>query len=421
MKKYNVIIVGGGFAGTAAAIAAARQDMSVLLIEQSGCLGGAASNCLVLPFMKYFTYMKTPDGDKEKFNLVQGIFGEFIDEIKKTGEGDNQYFNTEYLKAVLDRMIKRSGTDVLFHSAVTGVGKTKRKINSADIYTVAGMMSAEADFFIDATGDANLAALAGCEFTLGRQEDHLCQPMTLCFRVSGVNYKEVEAHLPEIQQLYKKFREENRIKNPREDILVFPTLDENVVHFNSTRIVRLNPTDPFDLSRAEFEAREQMLELTGFLKDNFKIFENASIVCAAPSIGVRESRMVSGEHCLTGDELVATVKFRDAIAAGNYDLDIHNPEGTGTSHYFFKQGEYYTVPYRSLVPKDFDNLLVAGRCISCDHRAQASIRIMPICAALGEAAGIGACVSVKQKCAAKNADITEIQKILKKSGAFIGV
>ena len=162
-----------------------------------------------------------------------------------------------------------------------------------------------------------------------------------------------------------------------------------------------------------------MVELIDFLKTNFHSFRSAEIVASASSIGVRESRMVLGEHILTGKELVETKKFEDSVAAGNYDIDIHNPEGSGTSHYFFPEGEYYTIPYRSLVVKDADNLFVAGRCISCDHEAQASVRIMPICCATGQAAGAGAAAAFKSGCAARDADISCVRDILKRGGAFI--
>ena len=185
-------------------------------------------------------------------------------------------------------------------------------------------------------------------------------------------------------------------------------------------MVKLDPTDPFALSRAEVEGRAQMVELADFLKSNFDICKNLRIVSSAPEIGVRESRMVTGEHLLTGRELVDTVKFPDAIAAGNYEIDIHNPEGSGTSHYYFPAGEYYTIPYRSLVARDADNLLVAGRCISCDHEAQASIRIMPICCATGQAAGTAAALCAGSDKALRDADISLLREALIKQGAFLG-
>ena len=142
----------------------------------------------------------------------------------------------------------------------------------------------------------------------------------------------------------------------------------------------------------------------------------------AEEIGVRESRMLDGAYRLTGKDLVDCVKFDDAIAAGNYDIDIHNPEGSGTSHYYFPAGTWYTIPYRSLTPKaeDAKNLLVAGRAISVDHEAQASIRIMPICCTTGEAAGVAAAVSIDEGVSVQEVLVKKVQEILKTNGGFIG-
>ena len=147
--------------------------------------------------------------------------------------------------------------------------------------------------------------------------------------------------------------------------------------------------------------------------------KNAELLSTAAEIGVRESRMIDGLHLLTGKELVDCSRFEDSIACGNYDIDIHNPEGSGTSHYYFPAGQYYEIPYRSLLPKEISNLLVAGRCISVDHEAQASIRIMPIVCCLGEAAGVAAAVASKAKVAPADAEIAEIQRILVENGAVI--
>ena len=199
---------------------------------------------------------------------------------------------------------------------------------------------------------------------------------------------------------------------------------DGVLHFNTTRVVKLDPTNPFDVTKAEMEARRQIRELMNFFREiKAPGMENASVIYSAPSIGVRESRMLVGEYVLTGEDLMACKKFDDAIAAGNYDIDIHNPEGSGTSHYYFPEGTWYTIPYRSLIPKkeECDNLLVGGRCISVTHEAQASIRIMPICSTTGEAAGVGAAVAVKSAKAVQDADVGEIQAILTESGAFTGI
>ncbi|MBQ6847991.1 MAG: FAD-dependent oxidoreductase [Clostridia bacterium] len=422
MKKYDVIVVGGGFAGVGAALAAAKQKQNVLLIEQSGALGGAANNALVMPYMPYYTNVLKEDGTVERKFLSRGIFEEINQELAKIEKlnviKDFANFDAEHLKIVLDRFMKKYEVDVLFHTTVCDVIKQDKRITAVEVITVSGKMVFEADSFVDSTGDGNLAAFAGCEFQLGRLKDNLCQPMTLCFRVSNVSYEDFTAEKQEILKLYKQYKEEGKIKNPRENVLVFKSMIDNVLHFNSTRIVKMNPIDPFDLSKAEIEAREQMLELFTFLKNNFASFKNAQLAYSAPSIGVRESRKIVGEYVLTVDDLLSLKKFDDAIAAGNYDIDIHNPEGTGTHHHYFPAGVYYTIPYGSLVAKDVENLLIAGRCISCTHEAQASIRIMPICCTTGEAAGVAAALVSKNKIEAKNVDIGELQGILKENNVF---
>ena len=219
--------------------------------------------------------------------------------------------------------------------------------------------------------------------------------------------------------IYRKRNKENKIKNPREDILVFDTLHEGILHFNTTRVIKLNPTDVFDVTKAEIEAREQVFEIFDFIKSNARSFKNADIISTAAEIGVRESRMITGMHILSEEELLNCTKFEDGIAACNYDIDIHNPEGTGTSHHFFAPGEYYTIPYRCLCPTKIGNLLVAGRCISSTHEAQASYRIMPTICAIGQAAGVGAAVSYKQNCDVADADIKTIRKILADNKAVI--
>ena len=410
---------GGGFTGCAAAEAAAKQGKSVLLLEASGYLGGAASNCLIYPFMCYWTRIDDGNGGKVRHDLSRGLFTEYVAELNARGG-----FVDETLKVILDERMMAAGVDVLFHAALCGVEKTGAHIESVSVATKAGVLTFCAKMFIDCTGDADLCVQAGVPTKLGREKDELCQPMTLCFRVANVDKKTFFANRQVWQAKYKEWQAAGKITNPREDILVFDHPIEGVLHFNTTRVVRLNPVNPVDVTKAEMEARRQVVELMNFFRENnIPGMENARLVYTAPSIGVRESRMLLGDYVLTGDDLVACTKFDDAIAAGNYDIDIHNPEGSGTSHYYFPEGTWYTIPYRSLIPKaeDADNLLVGGRCISANHEAQASIRIMPICATTGEAAGIGASVAIDGGTSVQGADIAKIQEILTASGAYTGL
>ena len=285
--------------------------------------------------------------------------------------------------------------------------------------TPSGVLGFEADFFIDATGNGDLFAMAGCDYQLGRSEDGLSQPMTTCFRMSGVDIELFKKERKTLQERYKAAQAAGEITNPREDILVFMGLGEGILHFNTTRIVKLNPTDAFDVSKAEIAARRQIHEMVSFLKKNSKAFERSTIISIASEIGIRESRKLKGMHILTEEELKNLTDFEDSIALGNYDIDIHNPAGSGTSHYYFKNGDYYKIPYRSLLPKEYDNLLVAGRCISATHEAQASIRIMPICACMGEAAGTAAAVAFRTNTNAQTVDVKAVQQVLRAHGAAL--
>ena len=418
MEKYNLIVAGGGFSGVAAALSAAREGLSVMLIERGNCFGGASVTGLVNPFMPYWT--KSKDEHKRVY-LSAGIFREILNALSEAGAlGANEMtFDEEYLKLLLNRMIIKAGVKPLFHSYVTGADITDGVVNSITVANKSGNTKFTADYFIDATGDGDIAALCGFPFRIGRAKDGLCQPMTLCFRLADVDMQAFAKARPMINPLYKEFREQGKIKNIREDVLFFYTLTDGIVHFNSTRVVKKNPVDAFDVTEAEIDAREQVFELYNFLKERVDGFQNSRLIMTAPQIGVRESRKIDGEYILTAEDLMACTKFYDSIAIGNYDIDIHNPEGSGTSHYYFKDGEYYTIPYRCLIPKDGKNILVAGRCVSATHEAQASIRIIPIVCCLGEAAGTAAAVASKSGANVKDANIAEIQQILRANGAII--
>lgn len=423
--KYDVVVLGGGFTGCAAALAAARLGQKTLLLEASGFLGGAASNCLIFPLMPYATSVKDEDGNPKKHYLSRGILAELVRDLQETGDirGDSGFLD-EAVKLLLDRKMTENGVQVLFHATLCGVKKNGSHIDSVDVATKAGVLTFEGRMFIDCTGDADLCTMADVPTVLGREPDHLCQPMTLCFRVANVDKQAFFANRDEMRRLHKEWLDAGRFTNPREDILVFDYPIDGMLHFNTTRVVKHNPVDPFDVTRAEMEARRQVQELLDFFRVNkLAGMENARLVYTAPSIGVRESRMLVGDYVLTGQDLVDCTKFDDAIAAGNYDIDIHNPEGSGTSHYYFPAGTWYTIPFRSLIPKaaDADNLLVGGRCISVDHEAQASVRIIPICTTTGEAAGVGAAVANREGTTVQSADVKEVQRILVETGAYIGI
>ena len=408
MKKYDLIVVGGGISGVAAAVSAAREGLSVLLLEKFGALGGAMSNSLVFPFMSY--RVRGAGGRLTS----EGIFTEIRERKEKYNDA-----NWETYKLVFDDMVTEAGVEVLFHVAAFEALTEGRKIKSLKVATKAGVIEFPADFFIDASGDGELIAMSGCDYQLGRESDGFCQPMTTCFRMSGVDVKKYLEEEPALQEKYKKLREEGKILNPRENLLVFPGMDEGILHFNTTRVIKHDPTDPFDVSKAEMLARRQVMEMVNFMKENSTAFEHASLVSIANHIGVRESRKLKGVHILTSDELKSCKDFEDTIALGKYDIDIHNPTGTGTYIYKLGEGEYYRIPYRSLLPKEYDNMLVAGRCLSADHEAHSAVRIMPICACMGEAAGVAVAVAHKTNTNTHTVDVKTVRAKLLEKGAAL--
>ena len=417
-NKYDIIVIGGGFAGFAASVSAARQGKNVLLIEKYNCLGGAACYNLVNPFMPYWTTVKESG---ERVNLSCGLFSEIINQLGAFNglHTDACCFNEEILKYVLNRMATESGVNILFQTYVTDVQAVNGQIKSITVSNVSGSSKFYADYFIDATGDGNIAYLAGYKFMLGRESDNLCQPMTLCFRVGNVKISENSNVFSEVNKLYKEYRANGKIKNPREDVLVFKTVTKDIYHFNTTRVVKLNPTDASDVTKAEIQAREQVFELYDFLRNNFIEFKNSVLLSTGIQIGVRESRMIIGEHILTQEDIISCKRFEDSIAVCNYDVDIHSPDGSGTSHYYFPKGKYYTIPYRCLIPIGSKNLLVAGRCVSATHEAQASLRIMPTCCTLGEAAGTAAALAHNGHENVNKINIADLQRLLTENGAKI--
>ncbi len=416
-RTYDVVVIGGGFAGSAAALAAARNGAKTLLIERINALGGAPATMAINPFMRYFTRIP---GTGETLYLSRGIFEELVTAMREAGETRANHFNPEWLKVVLNRKLLGAGVELLFNSYAISAEREGNRVSTVTVANKSGQMTFGAKVFIDCTGDADVTALAGFPARIGRPADGLCQPMTLCFLISGVDSELFEQNQNNIVPLWQAEQKKGYIKNPMDTIMVFPTTLPSIIQLNATRVIHRNPVNAWDLTQADIEAREQEVELWEFLRKFVPGCADCRILSSAIQTGVRESRMIDGEHILSAEELIACTRFDDRIAAGNYDIDIHNPDGAGTSHHFFPDGEYYTIPYRSLLPKDAENLLVAGRCISTTHEAQASIRIMPIVCTLGEAAGTAAALAVKSGRAAGKVDVSALQKTLTDAGAFIG-
>jgi len=383
-KKFDVVVVGGGPGGVCAAAAAARSGSRVLLIERYGFLGGMATAGLVNPFMPYRMRNRI---------LASRVFLELITRLERAGAlaRDRRIFDDEIMKEVLDQMMARHGVEVLLHSLLTGVQRKGKRIESVTTHGKSGKMTIRGRAFVDSTGDGDLAFMAGEETETGRAQDGKCQPMTLCFRVGGIRGSLNSFKLgDELTPSYLRAKKRGEVRNPREDVLIFGTMVPHVYHFNTTRIINLPGTDTVALTRAEIEGRRQVMEMVRFFRKRSPRFRDAYLIKMACQIGIRETRRVMGGYVLSGEDVLRGAKFPDGIARSNYPLDIHNPAGTGTIIKGVPKGDYYEVPFRCLVPRRTENLLIGSRCISSTHEAHSSFRVMPVVAGIGEAAGAAA-------------------------------
>lgn len=420
-RDFDIIVAGGGLAGITAAVAAAREGAKVLLLERHGFLGGMATAGLVNPFMPYVIWNTDWKCDWSEV-INKGVFSEILDELNTLGglHENRQTFNEELLKLVLDRIVIKYGVSLLLHSWVSAVATENDRVCSVTVTNKSGVKEYKAKYFVDATGDADLIALAGCRYMLGREQDGLCQPMTLCFRLANIDKEkfDMDRDIDKVNIKYKEFREKGLIKNTREDVLIFKHMVENILHFNSTRIVKYVSVNAEELTKAELEGREQVYELFIFMKENIPGFENSQLLMCAPQIGVRESRRIVGEYTITREDLLSTKKFDDSIARGTYPLDIHSPTGSGSTLEPIPWGDYYTIPLRALIPKGMKNLVAAGRPISSTHEAHSAYRIMPICCSIGEGAGAAAVLALKNNLSISEVNSTELHENLDKYKAL---
>ena len=414
----DLVIAGGGPAGVAAAIAAARQGADVALVERYGFLGGMSTAGFVFPFMTHYA------GDRP---IIKGIWGEMIARLEQYPHGFKPSthlgmrhfcYDVEGLKQIWLDMCREAGVRLLLHTWMGDAMMDGNRITGIITHSKSGREELHAKLVIDATGDGDVAARAGAPFEIGRKEDGLMQPMSLHFRMANVEMQRMPTR-EEINILYARDHQAGLITNPRENLLWFDTTYPDQVHFNTTRIVKVDGTSRDDLTAAEIEGRRQTQELVGWMVRTVPGFENAYLLMTAPQVGIRESRRIMGEHLITEEELLNLTKYPDAIALGAYPVDIHNPAGTGTIMKHLPFGAYYSIPYRALLPQRINGLLVAGRPISTTHEAHAATRIQPIANATGQAAGTAAALALKEGKSFRDVDTEVLRESLRQQGALV--
>jgi hypothetical protein len=444
----NVLVVGGGPAGIGAAIGAAKAGADVVLVERFGFLGGNATAALVMPLMSFHTQnhpVEHMDTVKNLFPadhgpgepVIAGALSEFLERLVQSGgaiapsleTGYVTPFDPEIFKMVALEILDHYKVKMLFHSFASGIfiadGTT-----GVVLETKSGPLVIVADTIVDCTGDGDIAASAGAKFATGREVDNLVQPMSLMFRMAEFqkiafqNY--VKDHPDQwkgvygLWELIKKATHEGVLELPRENMLFFGTPHSHELIVNSTRITKVLGTDVWDISYAEWEGRRQVKQIAAFLKKYVPGFEDSYVAQTGTTIGIRESRRIIGEYVLTAEDIMGARKFDDVIARCSYPIDVHNPAGKGTILRKLPTGEAYDIPLRCLIPKAVDNVLVAGRCISGDHVAHSSYRVMPAAMATGQAAGVSAAIAGKKGITPRQVDVEDVQRELIIQGANLG-
>jgi hypothetical protein len=452
IEGYDVIVVGGGVSGSHAAIAAGKTGAKTLLIEQFGFLGGSLTAMGVGPMMTFHNRAGT--------QLVFGSPNEMVNRLVEKGASPGHIldgtgycstvtpFDAEMLKVVLEDMVLEAGVEILYHTRLIDIAKEDNKITSVFIHNRGGIQEIKADVFVDASGDSEIVKLSGVPFTEGRAEDNKSQPMTMNVKVGNVdtqalktymqtNWDQFDAHERNddkekvlnrtsristwgFYELWDKAKQDGEVTIPRDNVLFFETNTEGEFIFNTSRVLGLDPLNPFDLSKAETLGRKQCIEIYKFLKKYAPGFENATLVGTAPHIGIRESRHPHAKFVLSSDDLVNEVRFENPIAVGGYPIDIHSPDGGTTDSVHLRDAGVYYIPVDALLVNEVDNLILSGRAIGADHHASAAIRVTPIAMAIGQGAGILAGLASVKNITPENVDYSDLAATLKKEGAYLG-
>ena len=410
--EYDVIVAGSGPAGVAAAVMAGRLGSKVLLVEWANSVGGISTSGL----MSHWTG-----------TVTSPLYTEILTRMAEKNEGEDKgkivpQINPENLKAVYLEMLADAGVKILLYTFVCGVIMDKNRVAGIITESKSGRRAFLAKVFVDGTGDGDVAAFAGAEYTKGRESDGKMQPCTLMFKVAGVDMSRAvllgsfestyQTEKGELQALAKE-----HIPYPAGHLLVYKSTLPGIVTCNMTNCTDIDGTSAEDLTRAELVCRSQMPAIVKYLREFVPGFENCYIISAASLMGVRETRHFKGLYTLCEDDILTARQFDDWVVRGaHFNFDVHNLTGagldkTGVQHKW-KQPNGYTIPYGCLIPERVDGLILSGRNISGTHIAHSNYRVMPICAGIGAAAGAAAAVAVKTNRQPRELEATELQKYL---------
>lgn len=428
--EYEVAVLGGGPAGIAASVAAARAGRRTLLIERYGFLGGMGTAAGVTNFCGLHANVHG-----EMHRVVQGVATELLARIDRLG-GLNaphlvlgkilaQAYDTAAYKIAADDLLAAHKVDILFHAFGAGaVMDDARNIAAVAIETKSGRQAVRANIFIDCSGDGDLAAWAGAPFEVGDGEGHMLYP-SMMFRLNGIDPARAGEAWQTIPRLMAAAEAAGTHKFPRKAAIVRPQRSPVEWRVNFTQLARADGSAisgivADDLTQGEIVGRRQAIEAFEFLR-TVPGFEQAYIVDLPPQLGIRETRRVTGGYSLTGEDVLGCASFSDSIGVNGWPIEAHVAGDVIFKFPPIPQSRGYNeLPYRMLVPEGIDNLLVAGRCASMTHEGQSAARVSGACFAMGEAAGVAAAQSLAAKTGPRDIPIDTLQLELTQRGAFIG-
>jgi hypothetical protein len=428
--EYEVVVLGGGPAGIAAATAAASAGRRVLLVERYGFLGGMGTAAGVTNFCGLFANVHG-----EIKQVVHGAADELLARIDRLGglnaphlifgKTKAQAYDTAAYKIAADDLLLGKGVAILFHALACGiVAADDGAIAALVLETKSGRCAVRGKIFIDCSGDGDLAAWVGAPFELGDADGNLLYP-TAMFRLNGVDPRTAGEAWSEIPRLMEE-AERRGVRFPRKGAIVRPMTHPqewrvNVTQLKSRNGKAIDGTDADELSAGEIEGRRQALAFFAFLKREAPGFADSYIVDMPPQIGIRETRRIAGRYQLSGEDVVSCASFADTVGVNGWPIEAHVagdvqwrwpaiPASRGFNH----------LPYRMLVPQRTRNLLVAGRCASMTHEGQSAARVSGGCFVMGEAAGSAAHLSLAGNAAPADIDVATLQTMLERGGVYLG-
>ena len=389
--KYDVIVVGAGPAGIAAALSCARGGLNTLIFDRVNCLGGGWTAGLINPLFDH--------------QNKSGILSELISDLDASGQWGgffNMSFNYEYMKHLLDTKMQQAGVDVLLNTFFAKTITENNRVTGVITENIDGRKDYLAKIVFDCTGDGSVCADAGCEFQLGSEENGYkdCQPMTLMFLVGNVpeKYKEGAMLGDVLKRAYEKAGKDLPYFRP----FLIPIPNSKFAVLQFTHMYEYNPLSAKDISAATVAGRQQIIDAFDALKRFDPDFSELELITSANVLGVRESRRIVGEYTLTLEDLVEGRQFEDAVANVTYGIDVHAKHGSSRNYQMIRP---YQIPMRCLIPKGFYGLIVAGRCISGSMDSMASYRVTGNCCQMGETAGKVAVAAIKAGIDVRDVDV----------------